>query len=76
MPVAWKLRERKKEIWVQVMNSVVFPDIGLSKITKGESIEGREAGSKPIHEKFALRFWLWGDDRGGVSKKQQPEILE
>lgn len=70
MSVAWKLRERKKEIWVQVINSGVFPDFGLSKIPKGESVEGREAGSRPIHGKFAVRFWLWEDCRGGVSKKQ------
>lgn len=48
---------------------IVFADIGLSKITKGESIEGKEADTRPIQEKFSIRIWLWEEDRGGASKK-------
>lgn len=67
--------QRKKEILPQVASLVDIARYGPQQDTKQRvCIKKKEESSGSVHGKFAIRIWLWKENRGEESEKEWLEL--
>lgn len=67
--------QRKKEILPQVASLVDIARYGPQQDAKQRvCIKKKEESSGSVHGKFAIRIWLWKENRGEESEKEWLEL--